>query len=168
MNATTSLGLGVLLLASLTPICLDGRSPAPTFAGDVTGEITAHLTGEARFGAVERPESGSAVFTVSLGAYGEEGSILFSRNGAALEVGTYTISDEPRGPDEVRALVTTGSATRPTGVFRGHSGELVITAVTETTMTGTFDVSGRGFLAAAPDLDDRSLTANGWFQASRD
>jgi hypothetical protein len=97
------------------------------------------------------------------------GSILFTRTGgAALGVGTYTVTDGDGGADDVRALVTTGSATHPTGVFRGQSGELVITSVTESTSTGTFRVSASGFLAASPELEDRPVTATGWFRASQD
>jgi hypothetical protein len=169
MNATTTLGLGALLLTSLSTFSLEGRETRPSFVGEVTGEITGHPAGEARFGAVAGEGSSPGVFTLSLGANGQEGSILFTRTGsAALGVGTYTVTDGDGGGDDVRALVMTGSATHPTGVFRGQSGELVITSVSESTSTGTFRVSASGFLAASPELEDRPVTATGWFRASRD
>ena len=63
------------------------------------------------------------MFTLSLGADGADGSVLFTRtNGGRLTPGTYAISGRDDGSDEIRALVMTGSATRPTGVFRGHVG----------------------------------------------
>jgi hypothetical protein len=160
---------GALLLASLSAFSLGGGETAPAFVGEVAGEITAHPTGEARFGTVDGGGSVPSAFTVSLGADGQEGSILFTRNsGAALGMGSYTITDGDGDGDAVRALVMTGSATHPTGVFRGQSGELVITSVTESTMTGTFRVSASGFLAASPDVEDRPVIATGWFRASGD
>jgi hypothetical protein len=168
MNATTTLGLGALLLTSFSTFSPEGRDIRPSFVGEVTGEIAAHPTGDARFGPVAGEGSSPGVFTLSLGAAGQEGSILFTRTGgAALGVGTYTVTDGDGG-DDVRALVMTGSAAHPTGVFRGQSGELVITSVTESTSTGTFRVSASGFLAASPELEDRLVTATGSFRASRD
>ena len=67
---------------------------------------------------------------------------------------------------DVRALVVTGSPTRPTGVFQAHSGELVVTAVSDSTIRGFFRLEATGFLATEPDREDRTVSAAGTFAAT--
>jgi hypothetical protein len=60
----------------------------------------------------------------------------------------------------------TGLPTRPTGVFRGRSGWLVVTAASDHLVTGRFQVDGVGFLAAGPRVEDRPVSVTGSFSAT--
>ena len=93
--------------------------------------------------------------------------MLFTRaSGARLSIGTYQVSANDDGTDDIRALVVTGSPTRPTGVFQAHSGELVITSVGDSTIRGFFRLEATGFLATEPEREDRSVSAAGTFAAA--
>jgi hypothetical protein len=85
--------------------------------------------------------------------------------GTPLGVGRYRISESGDGADEILALVMTGPATNPTGVFRGRSGWLVVTAASDRLLTARFEVDATGFLAAEPEREDRSVNVSGWFSA---
>jgi hypothetical protein len=175
MKTTTALGLSsviVLTLAAFTGAARPTILPAPTelssFLGELHGDFHASLHGTARFGAVEG-RAGATMFTLSLGADGATGSVLFTRrNGARLTPGTYPISGRDDGTDEIRALVMTGSATRPTGVFRGQSGYLIVTSATDNVIRGRFEVAATGFLASDPADESRPMKATGMFTATRD
>jgi hypothetical protein len=96
-----------------------------------------------------------------------QGTILFTqRNGTPLAVGRYSISEGANEPDEILALVLTGSPTRPTGTFRGQAGWLVVTAASDRVITGRFHVDAIGFLAAEPQREDRHVTVDGSFSAA--
>ncbi|HYC31691.1 MAG TPA: hypothetical protein VEB59_05340 [Gemmatimonadales bacterium] len=167
MKLAIALGMGSFIF--LTASTLSARAAAdgsPAFRAEIAGEVTARPTGDARFGIVEGGGE-PAVFTISLGARGDHGSVLFTRrSGAPLVPGTYTISDRADGTDDLRALVMTGSATRPTGVFRAGRGALVVTYASEREIRGTFRVQARGFLADSPDIEGRQIEASGSFTAS--
>ncbi|HUF34901.1 MAG TPA: hypothetical protein VMN37_03075 [Gemmatimonadales bacterium] len=166
----TAIALGMSSLMLLTAFSMNTRPMAdarPAFSAEIAGEISARPTGEARFGVTPGAEGAPAVFTISLGADAEEGSVLFTRrSGVRLSPGTYTVSDRADGTDDIRALVMTGSATRPTGVFQGQSGSLVVASASDHEIRGTFRVEARGFLAARPDAEDRPVTVAGSFSAS--
>jgi hypothetical protein len=168
MKTAIALGTGSLLM--LTAFTLNSRPVAdarPAFSAEILGDVTARPTGDARFGVTGGSGEATAVFTISLGATGEEGSVLFTRrSGAPLSPGTYTVSDRADGTDDIRALVMTGSASRPTGVFQGKSGALVITAASEREIRGTFRIEATGFLAARPEAEDRPVRVEGSFTAS--
>jgi hypothetical protein len=109
------------------------------------------------------------VFTLSLGADDTNGSVLFTRmNGARLLPGTYAISGRDDGSDEIRALVMTGTASRPTGVFRGKSGYPIVTSATDNVIRGRFQVDAKGFLASHPADESRPMRATAMFVATRD
>jgi hypothetical protein len=169
MKTMTAIGLGSLLLASLTAFTL---APAPaaragsSFRADITGDVMAEASGEAVFGTVAPVDGGPGAFTLSLGAHDEHGSVLFSRaSGARLSPGTYTVSAREDGTDDIRALVLTGSATSPSGVFQGRTGTLVITSVCDSVIRGSFRIAATGFLARDPEREDRPVTAAGSFVA---
>lgn len=169
MKTAIALATGSFLL--LTAFSADIRPAAgerPAFSAEIAGEITARPSGTARFGVTGGTGDVPAVFTISLGADAEDGSVLFTRrSGARLSPGTYTISARDDGNDDLRALVMTGSATRPTGVFQGQSGTLVVTSASDREIRGTFRIEARGFLAAQPALENRPVTVAGAFSASR-
>ena len=176
MKTTTSLGLSsliVLTLAAFTgaprPTILPVPSESSSFYAELHGDLHASPRGgTARFGAVEGG-AGGAMFTLSLGADGADGSVLFTRtNGARLTPGTYAVSGRDDGTDEIRALVMTGSATRPTGVFRGQSGYLIVTSATDNVIRGRFEVAATGFLASDPADESRPMKATGMFTATRE
>jgi hypothetical protein len=160
--------LGSLLLTACSVNTRPARDTGTAFSARIEGEIASRPSGEARFGVTGGTGNAPAVFTISLGANAKDGSVLFTRrSGERLSPGTYTISDRADGTDDLRALVMTGSATRPTGVFQGRSGALVITAASDREIRGTFHVEATGFLAARPDLEDRPVKVAGSFTASR-
>jgi hypothetical protein len=146
-----------------------GGGPSPSsFLAEVWGDVTSNASGEAEFGAVEGDDGPSSGFVVSLGARGGQSAILFTRmSGAPLGVGRYRVSDRGNGAAELVALVMTGSPSNPTGVFRGRSGWLVVTAASDHLLTGRFHVDGVGFLAAEPRVEDRAVNVAGSFSATR-
>ena len=70
----------------------------------------------------------SVRYVISLGVSSPDGAVLFTHQ-APLEVGRYRISEQADAAGEIQALVLTGAPDRPTGVYRGRSGWLVVTAV---------------------------------------
>jgi len=175
MMTTTTLGLSsliVLTLAAFTGATRPTMLPAPTesssFLAELHGDLHASPRGTARFGAVEG-RAGATMFTLSMGADGPDGSVLFTRtNGGRLTPGTYAVSGRDDGSDEIRALVMTGSAIRPTGVFRSQSGYLIITSATDNVIRGRFHVQATGFLASDPADETRPMKATGMFTATRE
>jgi hypothetical protein len=152
---------------SEAPVDAAGATGHSSYLAEVRGDVVASASGDAEFGAIPAGDGSSAAFTVSLGARGRQSAILFTRgSGAPLAVGRYRISDAGNGADEIQALVVTGSPNSPTGVFRGQSGWLVVTAASDRVLTGRFQVDGVGFLAVEPELDDRPVNVAGWFSAA--
>lgn len=153
--------------ASAASVPSDGKSVRSAFIATLSGTDAGSATGEAEFGPVPSGNASSSAFVVSLGGGGNQGAILFSRvSGTPLGVGRYHISDRGDGTDEILALVMTGSATNPTGVFRGKSGWLIVTAASDRILTGRFHVDGVGFVAAEPEVEDRPIVATGSFSAT--
>ena len=60
----------------------------------------------------------------------------------------------------------TGSPTRPTGVFRGESGWLVVTEASDRFTAGQFQLDAIGFTAAEPGQEDRHVNVTGSFSAT--
>ena len=144
-----------------------GAEPRSSFRAEVRGDVTNTAWGEAEFGAVQSPDHSSAAFVMSLGVCGEQSAILFTRrSGTPLAAGRYRVSERANGADEILALVLTGSATRPTGVFRGESGWLVVTAASDRLTAGQFEIDAIGFAAAEPGQEDRHVNVSGSFSAA--
>jgi hypothetical protein len=144
-----------------------GAEPQPSFRAEVRGDVTSSASGEAEFGAVPNPDRSSGAFVLTLGVCSPQGAILFTqRNGTPLGVGRYRISEGGNQPDEILALVLTGSPTRPTGTFRGESGWLVVTAASDRLLTARFQVDAVGFLAAEPNREDRRVNVAGSLSAA--
>ena len=143
-----------------------GSARRSSFAAQVRGDVTASASGEAVFGPPVAGGAKEPAFVVSLGVHDSESAILFTRmNGGPLGVGRYRIADMGNAPEEISALVVTGPTTSPTGVFRGSSGWLVVTAATDRMLVGQFQVEGEGFLAAHPEREDRPVSVAGSFSA---
>ena len=153
----------VMYLAAFTSFTTNGA-----FSSSIVGAVRLELHGGASFGTVPGRDEVPAVFTISLGAGNTDGSVLFTRvGGTRLVAGTYRISAEGRGTDGIRALVMTGSAEQPTGVFRGHAGTLVITSVSDNVIRGSYQVDATGFLASDPAAENKNIRASGGFTALR-
>jgi hypothetical protein len=147
--------------------CAETVTATSTFRAQVRGAIATNTFGDAQFGAVPAGDRSPAAFVVSLGVGSPQGAILFTRrDGTPLGVGRHRISDPADGADEVQALLLTGSTTNPTGVFRGRSGWLIVTAASDRLLTGRFEVDGVGFQAAEPQREDRLVTLTGSFSAT--
>jgi hypothetical protein len=168
MKTTRAIALGsalvlVMYLAAFTSFTTHG-----SFASTIVGDARLELHGGASFGTVDGRGAAPTVFTISLGAGNPDGSILFTRpSGTRLVAGTYRITGHDDESDDVRALVMTGSAERPTGVFRGRSGTLVIRSVSDNVIRGSYRVEATGFLAAEPAAEDKAIRATGGFTAVR-
>lgn len=106
MHTAIAVATGSFLL--LTAFAANLRPAAgerPAFTAEIAGDIAARPSGAARFGVTGGTGDVPAVFTISLGADGKHGSVLFTRqSGARLSPGTYTISARDDGSDDLRAL----------------------------------------------------------------
>jgi len=152
---------------SALPVAPRGVEGPSSFHAEVRGAVATSASGDAEFGAVENADRSPGAFVVSLGVCSDQGAILFTRrNGTPLGVGRYRISEAADGADEILALILTGSASRPTGVFRGQSGWLIVTEASERLLAGWFQIDGVGFRAAEPERDDRRVSATGSFSAA--
>jgi hypothetical protein len=137
-----------------------------SFRAEFRTEAVTSVSGEAEFGAVGTADSSPAAFVISLGVSSRHGAILLTRKtGTPLKVGRYRVSERANGADEILALVMTGAADRPTGLYWGRSGWLVVTAASGGNITGHFEVDGVGFLAKEPSREDRSVSVTGSFSA---
>ncbi len=165
-----TLTLGALAVASTASMPTQvGRTTeiakAASFHASIDGALNAEISGDARFGAVHGNGGQAATFTVSLGAYGDHGSILFTSWAPnRIQPGLYRVSDLMEA-EAVQAMVVTGSAERPTGSFRVHSGTLTITRSNEYRIDGIYDLQGEGFTADAPDQEGRRIHVTGSFTA---
>lgn len=176
MNTMAGVGLSSFIMLGLAAFTTErppAVRPAPVeasfYLAELHGAVHASPRGTARFGAVGGEEGAVGVFTLSLGTGETTASVLFTRmNGARLEPGTYAVSGRDDGSDEIQALVLTGTPSRPTGVFRAHSGYLIITSATDDVIEGRFQVNARGFLASNPADERRPMQATGMFTATRD
>ena len=124
MTTTITFGLGsalLLLTAAFTGRVGPAGEEHSSFLGEVHGAMTATPRGDATFGSVPAEDGRPGSFSLSLGARGDDGAVLFTRaSGARLSIGTYQVSANDDGTDDIRALVVTGSPTRPTGVFQAQ------------------------------------------------
>jgi hypothetical protein len=137
-----------------------------SFRAEFRTDVVISVSGEAEFGVVGAADNSPAAFVISLGVSSRQGAILFTRKtGTPLQVGRYRVSEQASDADEILALVMTGAPDRPTGVYWGRSGWLVVTAASDATITGYFEVDGVGFLAEEPSREDRSVSVSGSFSA---
>jgi hypothetical protein len=174
MRSITRVALGAATLSTLAGVsaftlsrAADALRPAPvsrsSFSAMIRGAVTALPEGEARFGLV----GGESGVSLALGVGDSEGSILFSGPaGVRLAPGTYSVSDAAAA-GTARALIVTGRAERPSGSFRAESGTLTITQVSDSGVSGRFELHATGFLASDPTDETRVVTASGTFAAVR-
>jgi hypothetical protein len=175
MKPTTMLVLSSLIVLALAAFDTKerpaGRPPlaeTSAFLAELHGDLHMSTRGEATFGVVQTGDGRPIVLILSLGAHGADGSILFTRTrGGRIFPGTYAVGGQDNDSDEIRALIMTGPATRPTGVFQSHSGYLIITSTSENVIRGRFQFDATGFLASDPENENRPMRATGMFTATR-
>jgi hypothetical protein len=135
------------------------------FEATVRGAITTPVRGAAEFGDIG--PSDDRHFSLTMGAYSEQGALLLSRGGAGLPaVGVYQLSDATRESSGFHGLVITGSPSRPSGVFRIQRGTMTVTQSNPSLISGTFELRAMGFLASDPSREDREVTMTGSFAAT--
>lgn len=140
-----------------------GSAGTPWFVAQTAGAKALTLRGAAEFGPVVGT-AGSGPFVLTLGAESPTGAVVFTwAGGDRPEPGIYTVKEEAAAG--VRALVVTGSPSRPTGAFRARAGTLTITRSTERVIAGRFEVEAEGFEAADPTVENRTLVVQGAFNA---
>lgn len=138
---------------------------ASMFEASAHGAVKTEPSGSASFGMVD--DRGSALFTLNMGAYSEQGAIVLTRGGSRPAPGVYRVSSSwTQSPVDFHGLVVTGSPSQPTGVFHARSGSVTITSSTADRITGTFELHGTGFLASAPEDEERELVVTGSFSAT--
>lgn len=144
---------------------------APRFTLDTTGAV--HLTAaghDARYGVIGN--EGSSILTVSLGATGTASALQLRMPGAGLPAeGRYPIAsswNRPATAPAFHAFFAAGSPERPLGWFHGESGTVTITRASDGRLSGSFEISARGFLTADTSEQEHWVTVTGSFEAEGD
>ncbi len=155
-----------MTLSALMAARQPGEAPS-VHAARVTGAAVTTLAGNALFGPT-RLGGAAASFSLTLGAYSEDGAVTFTRVSALRpRPGRYAI--EPMGPgigaEAFHALVSLGGPEAPVGVFRAVSGTITITRSGEGQVEGSYELRAVGFLASDPEREDRAITVRGGFIA---
>ena len=161
MRASSSYWVGAAIVLSATAAAMP-EAPA-TYTADLRGAITTTLTGPAEFGRARGSIIGP--FVITLGAHAEEGAVVLTRwDGTRPWAGEYRITADSTGGG-IQALIVTGSIERPTGVFRAIDGTVSITSSSLRHIGGRFELEALGFLATAPNHENRELRVTGSFSA---
>ena len=161
--------MGSFGLLSLTLMAGTVRAPdnSASFSAVLIGDVKTTIAGDARFGQLKGGPSAPDVFSLTLGADSPQGAVLFTYpNASGLHVGSYRVAEAVR-EGELQGLVVLGSADHAEGVFRVTEGTLTITSVSDVEITGLFAVDAEGFLASAPDREQRPVSVSGSFVAWR-
>jgi hypothetical protein len=160
-----------LILPPLTVLTMAtvARVEGPSFTAEVTGEVQTILSGNAVFGPVRGPSNIPGSFSLTLGAYSDNGAVVFSRVATGQpKPGTYRVTAFTGGAekdDELHALISLGSASNPLGAFRGMSGTVTITQSSPDRIVGRYDLHAVGFMAADMNDEEREITVRGSFAA---
>jgi hypothetical protein len=138
---------------------------ASLFEATISGAAATVARGAAEFGEVGLDRERS--FSLTMGAYAEQGAIVLARNGGGRPgVGIYRVTPSVTRAGEFHGLVVTGSPSHPAGVFRVERGTMSVTASSAERISGTFEFQATGFLAADPAREDRRVTVSGSFTAT--
>src|SRR5215204_283780 len=174
MKIAATLILSSLIVLTLAAFSAKDRSTRPlsgdtsSYLAEIHGAVNVNSRGEAEFGVVKAREGSSDAFILSLGAHSPDGSVLFTRSsGGPLAAGIYTVVSRDSNPNQIQALIMTGSLEHPTGVFWAESGSLIVTSASDSLVSGRFQVRGTGFLASNPNDENETIGATGTFTASR-
>lgn len=164
---SSTLGVIAVVLLSLSL----GRVPSFTLRS--AGAIDLDVAGdEARYGVTPLAVEGGRMFTISLGATGDAGSLTLSMPGDRPPArGRYQVRTwERRGTGEqlFQALVVAGKPDRPLGALRGESGWVTITNSEPGWISGEFELEARGFVVTELEDEDRWVRVRGRFEARGD
>jgi hypothetical protein len=106
-----------------------------------------------------------AAFTITLGAEGSSGAILFTSLDDGIPLpGRYELNSSRDAG--FRASYVAGSAERPAGLFRADVGVLEITASSADHISGQFSFTGTGFMTSDPSAEDFRITVEGAFTST--
>ena len=154
--------LGICLVTATTMVA--GTANPSWFEARTTGAAALIMRGSAVFGPVADANAPGR-FVLTLGAESPTGAVVFTRPAVSRpEPGIYRLADD--APGAVRALVVTGSPTRPTGAFRARNGTLTISTSREDFIAGSFEIDAVGYEAAEPADESRPLRVRGTFTAT--
>lgn len=160
----------ILIPLGLMSVAAHPKMDPSSYKAEVRGAMQVNLAGTAVFGPVRDQAGIPASFSLTLGAYSENGAVVFSRVGADRpKAGTYTISEFVGGPEslqEFHALVALGGPTSPLGTFRGMSGAVTITQSSNERIAGRYELKAVGFMATDAELENREITVRGSFSAA--
>jgi hypothetical protein len=165
MKSIAVLGLGVIALTTGAFVA----APTSYFEAAVDGAVEARPSGEVAFGVVGDSATGGPAFTITLGAEGSTGAILFtSLAGTVPTPGRYAVGeDAAMSATGFLASYVAGSVEHPAGLYRARWGTLEITESSAEHISGHFSFTGTGFAAADPSEDDSEVTVNGVFTSTR-
>jgi len=146
----------------------------PSFRLAATGAVNLAVTSqEATYGLVPKEENQRRIIAISLGARRGNASLtLYTQGDELLRPGRYPVrSAWPKEPDSGRifhACFIAGTPEHPVGGFHGESGWVTITRVDGRRMSGEFELSARGMLAADVNDENQWVTVRGSFVADGD
>jgi hypothetical protein len=164
MRSIVVLGLGVIALTTGAFVA----APSSYFEAAVDGAVDARPSGEVAFGVVGDSATGGPAFTITLGAEGSSGAILFtSLAGTVPAPGRYAVGEDASAAAGFRASYVAGSVEHPTGLYRARRGTLEITEAGAERISGHFSFTGTGFAAVDPSADGAEVTVNGVFTSTR-
>jgi hypothetical protein len=165
MKSVAVVGLGVIALTTGAFVA----APSSYFEAAVEGAVAARPSGEVAFGVVGDRATGGPAFTITLGAEGASGAILFtSLEDTVPAPGRYAVSEHAaKGAAGFTASYVAGSVEHPTGLYRAERGTLEITESSHEHISGHFSFTGTGFAAVDPSDDGSEVTVNGVFTSTR-
>ena len=162
------------ILALLAASALSLHSDdSPSFRLSATGAVTLAVTSqEATYGLVPKEDNQPRIIAISLGARRGDASLTLYTQGDELpRPGRYPVRSTWEERDNGRmfhACLMAGTPEHPVGGFHGESGWVTITRVDGRRMSGEFELSARGMLAADVDDENQWVTARGSFVADGD
>jgi len=169
MRSTMYLGLGAWAL-TWSAVLINGAPgrgdlPAGVFAATVSGAVDARPRGAAAFGLVTQPDA-PATYSITLTSPGLGGAVVLTGHPGEWPIAgrSYRIGESGE-PGTFQGLYVAGAAERPAGVFHASAGTLEVLAAGPTHIQARFRLDARGFLASAPEEEDRRVAVTGWFAA---
>jgi hypothetical protein len=147
---------------------------SPSFRLAATGAVNLAVTSqEATYGLVPKVENQPRIIAISLGASRGGASLTLYTQGAELpQPGRYPVrsswSEERNGGRMFHACFIAGTPEHPVGGFHGESGWVTITRVDGRRMSGKFELTARGVLAANMDNENQWVSVRGGFVAEGD
>lgn len=165
MKSVAMLGLGVIALTTGAFVA----APSSYFEAAVEGAVDARPSGDVDFGIVGDSVTGGPAFTITLGAEGSSGAILFTSLESTVPApGRYVVGEHAaKSAAGFTASYVAGSVEHPTGLYRAERGTLEITESSAEHISGHFSFTGIGFTAVDPTDEGSEVTVTGVFTSTR-